>query len=288
MVFDRFSSAEPINKGWSDDRKYRVADADGNEYLLRVSGAEKLEKRRALFKLMERVDALGVPMCRPIDFWERGGEPYTLLSWIHGEDAENAVRRLNGSEQYALGLEAGRILKIIHTIPAPDDTEPWSARFNRKIDRNIAMYDGCKIRFEGDAYIKDYLNSERALLEARPQCFQHGDYHIGNMMLENGRVVIIDFDRFDFGDPWEEFNRIVWCAAVSPRFASGQLDGYFGGRPPHEFFRLLALYIASNTMSSVPWAIRFGQGEVDTMLNQARTVLQWFDDMRDPVPTWYG
>jgi aminoglycoside phosphotransferase (APT) family kinase protein len=23
------------------------------------------------------------------------------------------------------------------------------------------------------------------------------------------KIVIIDFDRYDFGDPWEEFNRIV-------------------------------------------------------------------------------
>ncbi|MEK3769068.1 hypothetical protein MKY14_10950 [Paenibacillus sp. FSL R5-0887] len=28
-------------------------------------------------------------------------------------------------------------------------------------------------------------------------------------------------DRFDYGDPWEEFNRIPWCALTSPEFASG-------------------------------------------------------------------
>ena len=50
------------------------------------------------------------------------------------------------------------------------------------------------------------------MLANRPQSFQHGDYHIGNMMIENNKIVIIDFDRYDFGDPWEEFNRIVWCA----------------------------------------------------------------------------
>jgi len=25
-------------------------------------------------------------------------------------------------------------------------------------------------------------------------------------------LIIIDFDRYDFGAPWEEFNRIVWSA----------------------------------------------------------------------------
>jgi|GEM_PF-4231484 len=59
-----------------------------------------------------------------------------------------------------------------------------------------------------------------------------------------------DFDRYDFGDPWEEFNRIVWSAAASPHFATGQLRGYFSDKPPQEFFKLLAFYIASNTISS--------------------------------------
>ena len=107
------------------------------------------------------------------------------------------------------------------------------------------------------------------------------------MMLQNGELFIIDFDRFDYGDPWEKLNRIVWCGQASPPFAAGQLDGYFGGEPPLNFFRLLCLYIASNTLSSVPWAIPFGQREVDTMTAQAQEVLSWFDGMENPVPIWY-
>jgi hypothetical protein len=37
----------------------------------------------------------------------------------------------------------------------------------------------------------------------------------------------------------------------------------------------------------VYWAIPFGQGEIDTMLNQAKEVLSWYDNMQNPVPTWY-
>jgi serine/threonine-protein kinase len=107
------------------------------------------------------------------------------------------------------------------------------------------------------------------------------------MMLENGEIKIIDFDRYDFGDPWEEFNRIVWSAALSPHFATGQLRGYFGGEPPIEFFKLLAFYIASNTLSSIYWAIPFGQSDIDTMMKQAKDVLDWFENMQNPVPTWY-
>jgi len=36
-----------------------------------------------------------------------------------------------------------------------------------------------------------------------------------------------DFNRLDYGDPWEEFNRIVWCAGISKQFASGRIIRIF-------------------------------------------------------------
>jgi aminoglycoside phosphotransferase (APT) family kinase protein len=54
-----------------------------------------------------------------------------------------------------------------------------------------------------------------------------------------------------------------------------------------DFWRLLALYISSNTLSSLPWAIQFGQSEIDTMIKQAKDVLEWYNNMQDPVPSWY-
>ena len=107
------------------------------------------------------------------------------------------------------------------------------------------------------------------------------------MIGRDGRLYIIDFNRNDFGDPWEEFNRIVWCAQKAPVFAAGMVDGYFDGEVPLDFWKLLALYISSNTLSSVCWAIPMGQDEVKTMLAQARDVLFWYDNMRNPIPKWY-
>lgn len=264
-----------------------MTKADGTKYLLRISPANRYETRKALCELLERVAGLGVPMCRPVAFGTCEDGVYMLQEWIDGEDAETALPLLTETEQYVLGLRSGEILRRIHSIPAPEMQEDWAARFGRKVDDKIHKYRGCGLRFDGDGELIDYIEQNRHLLQDRPQCFQHGDYHIGNMMLEHGELRIIDFDRYDFGDPWEEFNRIVWSAAVSPHFATGQLNGYFGGVPPTEFFRLLCFYIAGNTLSSIYWAIPFGPGEIDTMMKQSQDVLKWFNQMRNPVPTWY-
>ena len=66
--------------------------------------------------------------------------------------------------------------------------------------------------------------------------------------------------------------------------------GSFGvrnGNVPEVFWRLLALYICSNTLSSLPWAITFGEEEIKVMRKQADEVLRWYDGMKNVVPTWY-
>ena len=281
----------PIEAGWSGDAKYKALTADGIPYFLRVTPRERGDRFTRIFHMQQQVAKTGIPMCRPLAVGDCPEGTYTIHSWVDGEDAEPAVMRMPPETQYKLGRDAGEYLARIHTVPAPADQPDWEPRFNAKIDRKLGMYADCPIHFEGDHHLLRYIEENRHLLAGRPQCFQHGDYHIGNMMLtyEDGepRIVVIDFDRYDFGDPWEEFNRIVWCAQAAPVFATGLVDGYFGGEIPTEFWRLLALYISSNMLSSIPWAIPFGEGEIHTMLNQAVDVLSWYDNMTHPVPNWY-
>jgi len=288
--YNTFVKIELVNKGWSRDKKYYIETKDGDKLLLRVTDISEYDRKKAEFGIMKKVAELGFPMSMPVDFGicGAGKSTYSLFTWCEGNDAKNLLPQLTETEQYVLGLKSGHILKIIHSIAPSSELEDWSDRFNRKTNTKIEKYRACGIKFEGDNKIIEYIENNRHLLNNRPQCYQHGDYHVGNMIINsNKELSIIDFNRYDFGDPWEEFNRIVWSATVSPHFATGQLNGYFGGRPPLEFFKLLAFYISSNTLSSIYWAIPFGDEEVNTMKNQARDVLSWFHNMQNPVASWY-
>ena len=288
-IYQTIVSKTLIDKGWSGDRKYCAVTADGRKYLLRVSSADHMERKRREFAQMGRVAELGIPMCLPVEFGTCADGVYSVQTWIEGEDAEPLVMAMDREAQYQYGLDAGKILRKIHTIPAPADAPDWAVRFNAKIDRKIAMYENCELKYEvgGEAFLA-YIEQNRHLLAGRPQSYQHGDYHIGNMMIDRaGQLTVIDFDRDDFGDPWEEFNRIVWCAQAAPAFASGMVDGYFEDKVPLEFWKLLALYICSNTLGSLPWAIPFGEGEIRVMCQQAAHVLDWYDGMKKVVPSWY-
>ncbi len=289
----QFVQKEPIEKGWSEDRKYHVTTVDGTSYLLRISPTGRYDRKVAEFAFMQAVETRGVPMCRPVELWVTDEGVCSLQTWIDGEDLEDVLPRLSEREQYALGRAAGELLGRIHTLPAPADSEPWNVSFSRKLDRKLAMYDECELKYPDGTTFIDYIAAHRGLLSARPLVWHHGDYHVGNLMYgRDGQLYVIDFNRAAVGDPWEEFNRIVWSAQASPAFATGQVDGYFhvgnGGTVPEAFWALLALYIASNTLSSLPWAIPFGEREVRTMMRQAEEILSWYEGMTRLIPTWYG
>lgn len=317
-----FVRKEQIHGGWSQDVKYCAVDEDGTRYLLRISPVEQYAKKQMEFRMMEQAAAMGIPMPQPLELGVCEEGVYSVQSWIDGAEAKEAIQGQSDTKQYVYGLEAGRILRKIQSISLEDiapagkqaadkssgnsDTAPqtgqersgkagprkepedWETRFNRKIDRKIKGYRECSLQYEGGEYLLRYIEENRHLLKGRPQGYQHGDYHIGNMMVDRaGQLQILDFDRFDYGDPWEEFNRIVWCAQASPLFASGMVNGYFDGEVPALFWKLLALYIASNTLSSLYWAIPYGQEEIDTMQKQAAEVLAWYDNMQKVIPSWY-
>ena len=286
MLYDAIVSRAPILAGWSPDRKYRAEAADGRVFFLRVAAPDRAERLERVFRL-QSLAAEGQPtIARPLECGPCAEGFYVLEAWIEGENARAAIPKRSDAQLYADGLAAGRLLRHIHSIPAPAGLPDWGERFNAKIDRRIAEYLACPLKYEGDEALLSGAAEHRALLAGRPQCFQHGDFHVENFIYQNDQPAVIDFDRCGFGDPWEDFDRLVWTAAAAPALARGQVDGYFDGGVPEEFWRLLLLYLCSGVLGSLPWAIPYGEDEVRVMREQKDQVMAWYGS--GPIPAWYA
>lgn len=122
--------------------------------------------------------------------------------------------------------------------------------------------------------------------ENRNQCLQHGDFHVGNLIVnKNLDIGVVDFNRFDYGDPIDEFNRINLSSRISPEFASGQIDGYYNNAVPNSFFKLLKFYSFANIIGNLPWAINYGDAEIEFAL---KSIEYCFDSYSKYLyPNWY-
>jgi len=272
-VYDSIVKKEPINKGYSKDKKFIASTKDGTCYLLRISPMSLYENRELLFSMLKQVEALGIPMCLPVEFGVCESGVYSIQSWICGDDLESVLPKLSPSEQYKFGKKAGEMLLKIHTITSPNTQKGWDVHFSKVAGENIKLYQDYESKIEGYEHFVDYIQQNLHLLRNRPQCFHHGDFYTGNMMTKDGDLIIIDFDRYAFGDPWKEFDRVVWSARTSDYFATGQINRYFNEEPPLEFFKLLNLYVASTMLSYVSWGVPFKQS--------------WLENMSNPFPAWY-
>ena len=290
-IFKRFEKYEPINKGWSSDKKYRVETSAGQRMLLRVSDTAEYERKKTEFEMMERVYNHGVLTPKPVEFGlcDDGKSCYSLSGWIDGEDAETALPLMPEAEQYALGLKAGELLRKMHTVPAPETAEPWRIRFGSKVRARISEYNSKPDRHSdvGELLVY-YLEMHRDVLVSRPQTFTHGDYNTENIILmPNGEVSVIDFNSHGtaYGDPWWDLDNMSWMPTMFPHFYSGQIRGYFGGEPPVDFWGAFAYYLAYDALGAL--TNPYGINGVEDGTPIVNNILNWTDNLQNPVPTWY-
>jgi len=168
--YGSFRIIQPIAKGWSDDKKYFIENKDGRRMLLRVSGIKEFDRKKAEYGMMERVNPIGVLTPEPLGFGlcNNNKNVYSLSGWLEGEDAVNVLPRISETEQHALGMKAGEVLRRIHTLPAPEDAEPWGDWFFRKVQGRIDFYHTNPIKSENGGIVVRYLQDNRHLIDGRP------------------------------------------------------------------------------------------------------------------------
>lgn len=288
--FEEWEVIQPIHKGWSEDLKFFIQDKKGEKFLLRLSKIDYFEKKKLEYENLFLVAELGVNMSKPVSFGicSGGSMVYELLTWLEGKEAIDVLPSLSKEEQYNYGLKAGKILQKMHKLKPQTKKEAWESRYKRKIDIVIKAYKQSGKTIENDEVIIDYIRENESYLKNRPITFQHGDFHLGNMLITpDGDLGIIDFNRSSYGDPWEEYDRFIFTWKHSIDFALGQIHGYFDSNVPDDFFKLMSLYNARNLIASVPWSITFGNQELEETFENIRLVYESYDGFKIYIPNWY-
>ena len=295
MVFGIASSRNwrsvvPVEKGWSEDRKYRIETESGQALLLRLSDSAKLDEKRKEFAIISKYARTGIAMSAPLEFGicSGGEQVYMLLEWVEGRDLEEALPELSEGEQYALGREAGEILRRIHAIPLSPEDVPRETKRAKKL-RQLALYEESSLRIPGDEIAVRYVKENIDKIWQEKPAYLHGDFHPGNLIFTpGGSIGVIDFNRWEIGDPYEDFYKLEsFGREVSVPYCVGQIDAYFDDSVPEDFWRALAVYVAHAALYSIKWAERFGQEEIDGMVRRCRAAFADYDGFRLTVPRWY-
>lgn len=296
-----FDHVERIEKGFSFEEKYLLSGTEEKRYIARVSlagGEEEVRRKRTEFDIIRTLHGFSslVPEAYSFGLSCDGESCYMILEYIEGTDLEEELPHLSEEEQYELGLQAGRELLNLHGLDAPPMAAVWHERYSRKYARKCQRFDEWGIdpgRIDMEQ-LSRFISENEHHMKCRRETFQHDDYHPANLIVNDGRLTgIIDFNRYDWGDPVHDFVKTAYfSSAISVPFSAGQIDGYSGGKPPEEFWKKYSLYTAMMMIQDMVWAHWYteqtGSGDqVEQMRERTTRVWSDHDGFEDEIPGWY-
>lgn len=288
--YDKWEKIIYINKGLSSDKKYFLQSKTQKKYIIRISKIVEINNKIREYNAMKKMKEfkfvqkfLGYGICKNKEFI------YSIYSWIKGKNLEEKICKLTDKEQYQLGVQAGKKLKEIHKLTTIDFNYNFSNEIKEKINIAKEKYNKSKYKIENEEIIWDFINKNLYLLNKREKCFLHGDFHIGNIILnKKNELSFIDLNWFRYGDPYKEFVKAVYVSRMlSVNFSVGQINGYFNNEVPELFFKILALYTAINIQFSILWSSELGKKEVEKDLKRIKKVYDDYNGFKIIIPKWY-
>ncbi|OZM58222.1 aminoglycoside phosphotransferase [Lottiidibacillus patelloidae] len=285
------NSISLIQKGYSSDKKYLVSFADGQRNLLRIGKIESYERKSAEIKVLQQAKRFDVQCPEPIEIgkFKELGLCYYIVSYIEGEEAREYLPLFTEDDQKKIGVSAGKDLARIHRIPAPNHMNSWYERAMSKHYRYTEAYKTCGIKLSNDEKILAYIEENKHLLKSRPNQLQHDDFGPSNLIIKDKKYSgVIDFNNFDWGDPYHDFVKIaLFTTEISIPFSIGQLNGYFNGKIPEDFWKLYSVYVAMVLFSSIIWSQRFAPGQLEEMKTRLERIIEEHHNFELQKPTWF-
>ncbi|QUY64640.1 phosphotransferase [Helcococcus kunzii] len=279
---------EPINKGWSVDDKYILIDKDNNKTILRISPPDQYEKRKRQYKMLQKVSTLDINTTKAIDFGLLDNDyVYMIISFIEGGDGIVMLHDADDETAYKFGYEAGCILQKIHSLDVGRQEKTWKEIYQNKIERKIFAIENCGAKIEMQDEIIKYYRENAHIIDNQPIKFCHGDYHLGNMLIKDDDLGIIDFDKSAFADPYDELKTYRWNVIVNKYFQTALINSYFDNKIPDKFWKILKFYTAEAMISQLPWAMQFGKKDIEMAYFMIKKQLEWYQNLELDIPTWY-
>ncbi|MCW1241925.1 aminoglycoside phosphotransferase family protein [Bacillus pretiosus] len=284
-----YSSVKKIENGYSPDKKF-IVTTKKNKYFIRLSDLKHNEKRNFEFSLLKELEKYDVQTNKAIEYTLANDKNLSVmvLSYIEGKPASEIITDLSDTEQLNLGFAAGKELRKIHQLNIHKNIN-WEEVQTKKFTYYLNEYKKDSFQVIKEHKILNFIDNNFHLLKHRPITLLHDDFHLGHIItLNNSFNGIIDFNGYDFGDPYHDFyNLSLFSRRLSIPYCIGQVNNYFLNEPDDMFWRLYALYAAMNIFSTIVWTKKYDEQSFDDALERIDFILQDHDYFIFDKPLWY-
>lgn len=195
-------------------------------------------------ELARRAFVLGIPTAIPYDV-VRVGESYgSVFELLNAQSFAKIIAKEPDRLDEIVGLYVDLMKKIHSTLVKPED-----------------MPDMRDVAIDWAKFLLDYLPADKgqklvSMVEAVPVDYHmmHGDYHLKNVMMQNGEVLLIDMDTLCHGHPVFELAS-VFNAYIGYSEIDNSISQSFMGIPHETAIKVweksLALYLDTDDQKRI-------------------------------------
>ncbi len=239
-----YTVVKQLVDGCSGDDKYLI-EKNSSYFLLRVGAKTGSDNSRKEYERLKKYVGKDINTHIPVCFGTTESSFYSIVSWVNGMPVMDIIKQDLTKNYCELGEAVGRELRKLHNASISEKQTDWNIELKNKATLFLDYYRKMDIEFPNSEKATEYINHNLNIVLKHEQVILHGDFHWNNVVADdNGRIGIIDFSGVNIGDPWYEFGGILWALEYSESFSNGQIDGYFNGQPPMDFWRIFKLYVA--------------------------------------------
>lgn len=278
-----------FRQGKASGERCYVFGKNARQYILRTLPIENYDEICRISEYNYNLaQSIGAPCSLPVEVGACNNETlvYSVYSFPDGAPADELAKELSTTEQYELGIKAGKLLHKIHLVTPP----PGEVRgdFDKALKEGLLSLaqKATDDLFDGAVTAAEYIEKTLPIVSERPQVALHGGFCLQNLYVDKeGQIGLLPLERAGWGDPVSDFAPIT--DNFSYPFMRGQLKGYYPDAVPSDFFSLMSLYTAA-------YAIFTALGAKDGSLNE-RSYGKWraeraakdFENFRCKLPVWY-
>lgn len=243
-----------------------ILEKDGKLFILRKYNPKFMDGRLKAFELRNSIDDVNMPRI------EEHGKDYAIFEYIAGD----VLTDKNNIDDYS--IMAANELKKLHKRESSDVN--LFQKYNKSLESKLSKIN-CLNSMQLEI-INEYIDKNVEILKNRKASIIHGDFHPGNIVVNENELYLIDLDMLRID---EKYRDLVNIFGTYKNFYNKLYETYFNKSIPEEFYIINHLYSILLTLDYINYSKR-EFNDINKGLKVFNEYMESTNYLKEKKPKW--
>lgn len=252
--------------------------------MLRLYDIRFMDSRYRAFNNIRILNDKGIAVPEIYDFGQFSDNKhgYAVVDWIDGVSLDNLL--IDDSLIIKYGKIVAEELLKMHNIDTNEKTDIYD-KFINSFNKKINKLKNLGIDYTSSVLESFVLDNIKYLKELDTSII-HGDFHLGNIIVNDDRICFIDLDVCKNDFAWIDLSTNA-CNLDYPKFYTTLINEYFNNSIPDNFWIIYNLYGSLYCLDYILYCNRMDNKTLEDGVTVVNKFLYYSDEFSSLKPRWF-